>query len=82
MVNFYEEAPILFKFTLISVSVILSSFSQQSSDKKVPISVPTEADAVVIGGGSIGPSTLYHLAKLGVTNTVLLERDQLSSGTS
>ena len=37
---------------------------------------------VIIGGGSVGASTLYHLTKLGVNNAVLLERDQLTSGTT
>merc|ERR1711974_482314 len=41
--------------------------------------VPSEA-VVVIGGGSLGCQTLYHLAKLGVTNTVLLEKEQLTAG--
>ena len=55
----------------------------QSSDKSPPpASVPESADVVVIGGGSIGCSTLYHLAKMGVTNAVLVERDQLTSGTT
>ena len=40
---------------------------------------PDQADVVVIGGGSIGNSTLYHLGKLGV-NAVLLEKDQLTAG--
>ena len=31
-------------------------------------------------GGSLGCQTLYHLAKLGVTNTVLLEKEQLTAG--
>lgn len=44
--------------------------------------VPAEADVVVIGGGSIGCNTLYHLTKLGVKNAVLLERDRLTSGTT
>ena len=34
----------------------------------------------VTGGGSLGCQTLYHLAKLGVTNTVLLEKEQLTAG--
>merc|ERR1711962_1459933 len=42
--------------------------------------VPSEADVVVIGGGSLGCQTLYHLAKLGVTDTVLLEKEQLTAG--
>ncbi|MEO3415508.1 FAD-dependent oxidoreductase [Roseovarius sp. CAU 1744] len=44
--------------------------------------LPTTAKAVVIGGGIIGCSTAYHLAKLGWTDTVLLERKKLTSGTT
>ncbi|XP_004613477.2 sarcosine dehydrogenase, mitochondrial [Sorex araneus] len=43
--------------------------------------LPSAADVVVIGGGSLGCQTLYHLAKLGVRG-VLLERDRLTSGTT
>ena len=39
----------------------------------------THAQAVVIGGGVIGCSILYHLAKLGWTDVVLLERSELTS---
>uniref|UniRef100_A0A3Q1ETL4 Sarcosine dehydrogenase, mitochondrial n=1 Tax=Acanthochromis polyacanthus TaxID=80966 RepID=A0A3Q1ETL4_9TELE len=44
--------------------------------------LPKSADAVVIGGGSLGCQTIYHLAKMGMTNVVLLERDRLTSGTT
>ena len=40
------------------------------------------ADVVVIGGGVMGCSMLYHLAKLGVTRSLLLERDVLGSGST
>ena len=43
-------------------------------------SVPEYADVVVVGGGSLGCNTLYHLAKLGTTNTVLLEAHKLTAG--
>ncbi|OWU83584.1 dehydrogenase [Oceanicola sp. 22II-s10i] len=42
----------------------------------------THAQAVVIGGGVIGCSILYHLAKLGWTDVMLLERDELTSGST
>ena len=42
----------------------------------------THAQAVVIGGGVIGCSILYHLAKLGWTDVVLLERSELTSGST
>ena len=44
--------------------------------------IPERAPAVVIGGGIIGVSTLYHLAKAGMAGVVLLERKQLGSGTT
>ena len=44
--------------------------------------LPTTARAVVIGGGIIGCSTAYHLGKLGWSDTVLLERKKLTSGTT
>ena len=40
------------------------------------------AQAVVIGGGLVGCSILYHLAKLGWRDVVLLERDELTSGST
>ncbi len=45
-------------------------------------SMKTQARAVVIGGGVTGCSILYHLAKMGWTDSVLLERRELTSGSS
>ena len=47
-----------------------------------PKEFPSHASCVVIGGGVMGCSTLYHLAKAGVGDAVLLERNQLTSGTT
>ena len=44
--------------------------------------LPTQARVVIIGGGVVGCSVAYHLAKLGWTDVVLLERKQLTSGTT
>jgi 4-methylaminobutanoate oxidase (formaldehyde-forming) len=44
--------------------------------------VPSRARVVIIGGGIIGTSIAYHLGHLGWTDTVLLERDRLTSGTT
>ena len=44
--------------------------------------LPSRARVVVIGGGVIGTSIAYHLGHLGWTDTLLLERDQLTSGTT
>ena len=45
-------------------------------------SLPSRARVVVIGGGVIGTSIAYHLGHMGWSDTVLLERDQLTSGTT
>ena len=48
-----------------------------------PVSaLPTSAKAVVIGGGIVGCSTAYHLAKMGWTDTVLIEKHKLTSGST
>ena len=44
--------------------------------------LPRSARAIVVGGGVIGCSTAYHLAKLGWKEIVLLERKQITSGTT
>lgn len=44
--------------------------------------LPRRARAVIIGGGVAGCSVAFHLAKLGWTDVVLLERKQLTSGTT
>ncbi|TNF60113.1 MAG: FAD-dependent oxidoreductase [Rhodobacteraceae bacterium] len=44
--------------------------------------LPAKARAVIIGGGVVGCSVAYHLTKLGWTDVVLLERKQLTSGTT
>ena len=45
-------------------------------------SPPLHAEVVVIGGGVMGCSTLHHLTKFGIRDAVLLERNQLTSGTT
>ena len=44
--------------------------------------LPSSARVVIVGGGIVGCSVAYHLAKRGVTDVVLLERKQLTSGTT
>ena len=41
-----------------------------------------KAQVVVIGGGVVGAGTLYHLAKKGWTDVVLVERKDLTSGST
>lgn len=46
------------------------------------IILPTHARVVIIGGGIIGTSVAYHLAHMGCSDVILLEKDQLTSGTT
>ena len=46
------------------------------------MTIPARATAVIVGGGVAGCSVAYHLARLGVTDVVLLERRQLTCGTT
>jgi glycine cleavage system aminomethyltransferase T/glycine/D-amino acid oxidase-like deaminating enzyme len=44
--------------------------------------LPTQAEIVIVGGGVVGCSVAYHLAKLGKRDVVLLEQGRLTSGTT
>lgn len=44
--------------------------------------LPTNSRVVIIGGGVVGASALYHLAKLGWTDCVLLEKNELTAGST
>ena len=54
----------------------------QKDDTATDKSLPSHAEVVVIGGGVVGCSILFHLAKFGWKDVVLLERDELTSGSS
>jgi len=43
---------------------------------------PGTARVVIIGGGAVGASALYHLAKAGWTDCVLLEKNELTAGST
>ena len=44
--------------------------------------LPLSARVVIVGGGVIGTSVAYHLAQMGCSDVVLLERDDITSGTT
>ena len=46
------------------------------------MSIPNHANVVIVGGGVAGCSIAYHLTKIGITDVVLLERKQLTCGTT
>ena len=57
----------------------MNETQQQKTDNG---SLPSHAQVVIIGGGVIGCSLAYHLTKLGWRDVVLLERSQLTCGTT
>ncbi len=54
----------------------------KTSEKDRENKLPSHAKAVIIGGGVVGCSILFHLAKFGWKDVVLLERSELTSGSS
>jgi dimethylglycine dehydrogenase len=54
----------------------------QKDENKQDRKLPSHAKVVVIGGGVVGCSILFHLAKFGWKDVILLERDELTSGSS
>ena len=51
-------------------------------DQKERVAMKSTARVVVIGGGVVGVGTLYHLAKKGWSDVVLIERKELTSGST
>ncbi len=56
--------------------------SLASASNNMAQEIPSRASAVVIGGGVIGASVAYHMAKFGWSDVLLLERRQFSCGTT
>ena len=56
--------------------------SNEGQKQYSPDFLPSRAQVVIIGGGVIGCSVAYHLTKLGWHDVVLLERSQLTAGTT
>jgi len=48
----------------------------------VTTNLPARVDVVIVGGGAVGCSIAYHLTKIGITDVLLLERRQLTCGTT
>jgi sarcosine oxidase subunit beta len=46
------------------------------------VTVPASAEVVVVGGGIMGASALYHLARAGCTDALLVERETLAAGST
>src|SRR6478735_3777229 len=65
-------------FTAINPAAAVARADSASSSGDLP----GRAQYVVVGGGVIGTSIAYHLALLGAHDVVLLERKQLTSGTT
>ena len=65
-----------------SCAIIVSSFLRWASDHPLSRRAHPEVSVAIIGGGAIGVSTAYHLAKAGVKDVVLLEKTELTAGST
>lgn len=63
---------------MLDDTITARSFAPDAADAPLP----DRAEVVIVGGGVIGSSTAYHLAGLGITDVLLLERARIASGTS
>jgi len=67
---------------LDNLSAREAGLTNSRQEASMPVAVPERAQVVIIGGGIIGLSTAYHLTKLGWSDVVVIERHQLTSGTT
>ncbi|HYF11328.1 MAG TPA: FAD-dependent oxidoreductase, partial [Actinomycetota bacterium] len=63
---------------MLDSSITATSFAPDAAGGDLP----DRAQVVIVGGGVIGSSVAYHLAGLGITDVLLLERHRIASGTS
>ena len=70
--------------SLLKINCTINAVSQKrnATNLNKVSDFPAEVDAVVIGGGSVGCSTILHLSQLFKGNVVLLEKFQITSGTT
>ena len=68
----------------MSENDVMTKATTENNDlRRQPTSaLPSTARVVVIGGGAVGCSVLYHLAGMGWTDCVLLEKNELTSGST
>jgi len=59
-----------------------STLNIKTDDEATGKKLPSHVKVAIIGGGVVGCSILYHLAKFGWKDAILLERDELTSGSS
>ena len=60
----------------------VSYYQDYSSCAPDEAKMKNQAQVVVIGGGVVGASILYHLSKLGCHDAIMLERSELTSGST
>jgi glycine cleavage system aminomethyltransferase T/glycine/D-amino acid oxidase-like deaminating enzyme len=63
---------------MLDDSITATVFAPEAADGPIP----ARAQVVIVGGGVIGSSIAYHLAEIGITDVVVLERHRIASGTS
>ncbi|CAK5020175.1 unnamed protein product [Meloidogyne enterolobii] len=82
MFFYCKNAKILNYVKSCKISLICSYGFSTSSNQTLTKRIKSESKAVVVGGGIVGLSTLYHLSKKGWSDVLLLERKELTSGST
>ena len=67
-----QQLPLRNTLSMLNNTFLPGYLSQSENFEELP----TQSDVVIIGGGIAGCSALYHLAKMGCTDVLLLERDE------
>lgn len=79
---FITRASSLSRFHSCAERIKILASSNRGCRSRSTTSVPETAEAVIIGGGAVGTSTAYHLARQGMKDVLLLEKSELTAGST
>src|SRR5262245_26133694 len=80
-----DQYPYVLHYPVTSIGLdAVNCHNQDERTKGIDVGqeIPSQVDIVIIGGGIVGVSVAYHLARRGATDVALLERRQLTCGTT
>lgn len=66
----------------VSIIIFVHFFSREQKPSSIEAKWKDAAETVIIGGGCVGVSLAYHLAKAGMKDVLLLEKSELTAGST